>query len=547
MLKLKIVICLLLLSTAGFAQGRCQRGNCYNGQGTFRFADGALYSGAFRDGSFEGNGTLTYPDGSSYVGTFAKQLQHGQGQLVDAKGNRYEGSWQGGKRHGPGELRYIDGSRIVGTWQDDHLEGEATFAFANRDYYRGQMSHDLLEGMGTMQYANGDEYRGQWSNNVRHGEGTMRFANGTDITGTWQRDELQTNWATLGFTGSTSELVSCNEGCPDGPGKFTYSNGTVYQGEFRNGNPEGKGTVLFTTGDAYFGTFSGHRPNGLGVMHYASGQIEGGIWEDGELYRQLYTATTEPAAAAQAAFDPTVKVWAVVVGCAYYQHMKTLRYTDDDAYQVYAFLKSVEGGALSDDQVRVLIDEEATHDNILAAMRDTYRQADENDVIIFYFSGHGLPGSFLPVDYDGQLNALRHEDVNDALLGSRSRHKLVIADACHSGSLAARSGGGGTAETLSNYYSALTNAQASTALMMSSRSEEISMEDGGLRSGVFSHYLIRGLKGEADANHDRLVSIQELFAYVHREVRGYTGNIQTPTLTGTYDELMPIAAVRDRY
>ncbi|CAH1000391.1 hypothetical protein LEM8419_01544 [Neolewinella maritima] len=546
MLRFKLLACLLLLGLVGFSQGRCQRGNCYNGEGTLRFADGALYSGAFRAGKFHGKGILTYPDGSTYTGQFEQQLQNGRGQLTDAVGNRYDGGWRGGKRNGAGELQYVDGSRIQGTWRNDRLEGEASFAFANRDYYRGTMEQDMLQGYGIMQYATGDEYRGNWSKNLRQGEGTMHYSNGTEVTGTWAKDDLQLNWAALGFTGSSAELVDCNEGCPDGPGTFTYSDGTVYHGAFRNGSPDGRGTVNFTTGDTYHGEYRNHQASGLGVMHYANGQVQGGIWEQGELFRSLYTATTEPTELAQAAYDPAVKVWAVVVGCAYYQHMKTLRYTDDDAYQVYAFLKSIEGGALSDDQVKVLIDEDATHDNILAAMRDTYRQADENDVILFYFSGHGLPGSFLPVDYDGQLNALSHEDVHDALLGSRSRHKLVIADACHSGSLAARSGGGG-AETLSAYYSALTSAQASTALMMSSKGEEISMEDGGLRSGVFSHYLIRGLKGEADMNHDKLVSIQELFAYVHREVRGYTGNIQTPTLTGTYDELMPIAAVRDRF
>ena len=546
MLKLKILSCLLLVAGVAFGQSRCQRGNCFDGQGILRFADGSLYSGSFRGGKFEGKGTLTYPDGSIYTGTFAQQLQHGRGELVDATGNRYQGQWRNGRRSGAGELVYTDGSRIVGTWQGDQPAGEVTFVFANRDYYRGELSNGLMHGLGTMQYANGDEYRGAWADNLRHGRGAMRYANGTEVDGDWIKGKLQTNWATLGFSGSTAQLVSCNEGCPDGPGRFTYSNGTVYEGQFLDGSPDGAGTVHFTTGDNYYGTFTNHRPNGLGVMHYANGQIEGGIWQDGSLYRELYASSTEPTDLAETTFDPEVRIWAVVVGCAFYQHMKTLRYTDDDAYQVYAFLKSVEGGALSDDQVRVLIDEEATHDNILTAMRETYRRADENDVILFYFSGHGLPGSFLPVDYDGQLNALRHEDVHEALADSRSRHKLVIADACHSGSLAARSGGGNS-KTLANYYSALTNAQASTALMMSSKGEEISMEDGGLRSGVFSHYLIRGLKGEADVNGDRLVSIQELFAYVHREVRGYTGNVQTPTLTGTYDELMPISAVRDRY
>ncbi len=545
MFKYTFVPMLLLWASVAFSQGRCQRGNCFEGEGILRFADGALYSGNFRSGKFEGKGTLTYPDGSTYTGNFRNQLQNGSGQLTDGTGNAYRGQWQDGKRHGKGSVTYIDGSTITGTWSDDKLEGEVAFEFANEDYYVGHMSQDLMSGLGTMQYAHGDTYTGHWAANLRSGTGKMTFANGAEMTGTWAGGELQTDWSTLGFVGSTGDLVSCNEGCPDGQSRFTYSDGTVFYGETHDGRPEGRGTVVFPGGNTYYGTFTNHRPNGLGVMYYANGQVEGGIWDEGTLYRRLYHTVVAPSEVAQAKFDPEVKVWAVVVGCAFYQHMKTLRYTDDDAYQFYAFLKSIEGGAVSDDQVKVLIDEDATHDNILSAMRDTYRQADENDVILFYFSGHGLPGSFLPVDYDGQFNALRHEDVQDALLSSRSRHKLVIADACHSGSLVARSGGDSDA-SLASYYSALTNAQASTALMMSSRGEEISMEDGGLRSGVFSHYLIRGMKGEADANHDMMVSIQELFEYVHREVRGYTGNIQTPTLTGTYDGLMPISVLRAR-
>jgi hypothetical protein len=394
-----------------------------------------------------------------------------------------------------------------------------------------------------MEYFNGDSYTGQWKDNQPHGSGQMTYAGGTQLRTEWSEGQPQVDWNSLGYTGESYGLSNCNEGCPDGPGRFIYADGTVYTGQIVNGSPYGAGTVTFTDGRRYEGGILNHRPYGLGVMQQSDGTLYGGIWEDGTLVRRLYSGHRALPADQSVAYDPEVKVWAVVVGVAYYQHMQTLRYTDDDAYQFYAFLKSIEGGALPDEQLKVLIDEEATHENILRAMADTYRQADENDLIMFYFSGHGLPGSFLPVDYDGALNALGHDDVHDALLGSRSRHKLVIADACYSGSLAAKSGGSNSS-TLAAYYSALLEAQASTALMMSSNSEEISMEDGGLRSGVFSHYLIRGLKGEADASQDGLVTIEELFAYVHREVRGYTGNLQTPTLTGTYDARMPIASVR---
>ncbi len=546
MFKFLILPLLLIMSTAAISgQGHCQRGNCYDGTGALRFADGALYTGYFKLGKFNGQGTLTYPDGSVYRGNFRNQLQHGLGRLVDANGNSYEGMWRAGQRHGEGRANFTDGGEIIGTWDSDKLNGEVSFTFANRDFYKGRMQENMMSGYGQMEYANGDMYAGHWLQNVKHGEGHLVYENGTEVTGTWNQGEFETDWSALGFLGNTAQLADCEEGCPDGTGRYTYADGTTFFGNIQGGIPHGRGTVLFPNGNTYHGSFLDHRPEGLGVMQYRSGEIEGGIWDNGQLFRRLYSAKGSPAPELATAYDDEVKVWAVVVGCAYYQHMKTLRYTDDDAYQFYAFLKSIEGGALSDDQVKVLIDENATHDNILAAMRDTYAQADENDVILFYFSGHGLPGAFLPVDYDGSEQALKHDEVHEALQLSRSRHKLVIADACHSGSLAARSGGSNE-QLLTDYYSALHNASSSTALMMSSKGEEISMEDGGLRSGVFSHYLIRGMKGEADANHDRIVSIQELFAYVHREVRGYTGNIQTPTLTGSYDEQMPISVIRAR-
>jgi hypothetical protein len=525
------------------AQGRCQRGNCENGEGTLRFADGALYTGAFRDGQFHGQGSLLYADGSTYTGYFRNQRPNGIGTLIDPKGNRYTGMWQDGKREGKGELHYADGSRVAGRWVADRLEGDVKLLYANADHYAGQMHHDRIEGYGTMSYANGDRYTGEWQNNQRHGSGTMRYLNGVELQGNWRNDRLSVDWDRLGYTGPKETLLSCNEGCPDGDHRFTYYDGTVYYGQMVNGTPRGRGTVDFADGRTYTGYFEDHRPHGIGLMTYPDGRRSGGIWNAGTLYESMHEQAGEVVAAKS--YDPEVRVWAVVVGCAQYQHMKTLRYTDDDAYKFYAFLKSIEGGALDDRQVKVLVDESATEANILATMRETYRQADENDVILFYFSGHGLPGSFLPTDYDGADNALAHQDVRQVLDESRSRHKLVIADACHSGSLAARSGRSNEA-TLAAYYGALTDATSSTALLMSSKEEEISLEDGGLRSGVFSHYLIRGMKGEADRNHDLLISIPELFQYVYTGVREYTGNVQTPTLTGTYDAELPIASVRAR-
>lgn len=555
---MKNLTSLLLLLCLPFAlaaqQGKCVRGDCLNGTGKFRFADGATYEGPFKKGKFNGKGVMHYPDGGLYAGYWRSSLQEGEGRMTDANGTSYVGAWHNGRRHGNGEVSFKGGNKMRAFWAYDKISGTAEFAFANGDFYRGDMINYQLAGQGVMQYANGDQYTGQWAADTRHGQGELVLEDGTKIAGKWEDDQYQADWSLLGFQGDRNAVANCNDGCPDGRGRFTYPNGTTFYGQVQGGYPAGNGTMVYTDGNIYHGAVAAHQPEGLGIMHYADGEIHGGMWRNGSNTRRLFAAVGRPAQNVSVDYDPQVKVWAVVVGAARYSHMRTLKYTDDDAYHLFAFLKSVEGGALPDEQVRVLIDDDATHRNIVMAMRDVYQRADENDVILFYFSGHGLPGAFLPVDYDGMTNRLEHYQLRDELLASRAKHKLVIADACHSGSFGGRDdtqgaiafGGrnGGADAALNAYYDGLNNAQASTALLLSSKGEEISLEDGGLRSGIFSHYLIRGMKGEADSNGDRLVSIQELFSFVHREVRRYTGNIQTPTLSGTYDDLMPVSVIR---
>jgi uncharacterized caspase-like protein len=222
--------------------------------------------------------------------------------------------------------------------------------------------------------------------------------------------------------------------------------------------------------------------------------------------------------------------------------MPVLRYPDDDAYRIYAFLKSAEGWALPDEQIRILVDEDASHYRITSTMRQLFGKAGKEDLVFLYFSGHGLPGSFLPIDYDGMNNQLFHDEINGILGQSDARLKLCIADACHSGSLLAMKGRHPQAVT--QLYKDLAKTRDGTALIMSSKSDETSLESSGLRQGVFSHFLIRGLKGEADRDLDKKVSVQELYQFVFDQVRTYTGNRQSPVIKGDYDPTMAVSVLR---
>lgn len=529
------------------AQIKCIKGDCLNGYGEAILSSGAKYVGDFKNGRFDGKGILYFPEGHEYRGHWVDQVREGEGRLIFSNGDDYRGQFKQNKMDGFGIMQYSNGSRYEGQWVESRKEGEGIFFYANGDRYEGFFRDGKRHGFGSMYYTDGSRYVGDWEEDMRQGEGTLITLNGEQLIGHWEADQFQKDWNKVAEEMKTASLRNCNISyCHEENGQYTYGDGSRYTGFFVKGVPEGEGMVQYANGDRYEGFWKQNAPHGQGVMYYRSGEVIGAVWDQGKSIRELFRESPNARNLNQpdpSVRDSEIKIYAVVIGAAQYTYMPPLRYTDDDAYQIYAFLKSPEGGALPDNQLTILIDEQATRQNIIDAMQTTFLRADENDVVMFYFSGHGLQGAFLPVDYDGQNNRLEHEEIKNILKACRAKHKLVLADACHSGSLL-------TLKTplqiaLEKYYEAFKFARRGTALLMSSKGEEYSLEDGGLRSGVFSYFLIRGLKGEANTNADNIITISELFSFVGANVSIYTSKVQTPSLTGDFDVNMPVAFIRD--
>ncbi|MEM6725979.1 MAG: caspase family protein [Bacteroidota bacterium] len=432
--------------------------------------------------------------------------------------------------------------------QGDCENGEGVYRFSSGTRHEGFFKDGQPFGYGVRRYADGKVFKGQWDIYPK-GEGTMTYRDGTEKTGIWEKLELVKDF-------------DCKKGdCKNGTGTYTYYNGDVYEGEFADGKRHGKGKLTTKSGDVYEGDFKDNQYNGFGTLTSSKGETLSGVWSNNELIKSsdgkgsdedIEITDSEAGEitvnnATSLALNPeSIKIWAVIVGIADYAKMPKLRYTDDDAYQVYAHLKSPEGGALPDEQITVLIDERATKEKIETALRETFGKADPNDVIFLYFSGHGVKGAFLPVDYKGRNRVtVSHEEIKNIMEESPAKFKICIADACHSGSMAAsRSLAGGASEAVELFYTSFKTVKPGTALLLSSKSDEISLESNGLFQGVFSHYLIRGLKGEADNNADRVVTVDELFQFVSTGVSDFTINYQSPVIMGEFDKNMPVGVVR---
>ena len=254
--------------------------------------------------------------------------------------------------------------------------------------------------------------------------------------------------------------------------------------------------------------------------------------------------------------------WAVVIGVSNYQDTRipSLRYASTDAQAFYDWAVSPSGGKYAPSRVKLLVNKQATCKNIKDALFVWLKQALAEDTVTIYFAGHGSPESpdspknlfLLPCDtqYDSiATTGFPMWDVETALKRYiKAKKVVVIADACHSGGvgqsfdIARRTNRGLKVNPISSGIQNLSQVGDGVCVISASDEKQYSQEskDWGGGHGVFTYFLLKGLKGNADYNKDASVTLGELTSYLSQEVRRATKNAQSPTVAGRYDPALTI-------
>lgn len=436
------------------------------------------------------------------------------------------------------------------------LSGDCAHGAGKAEYFENGLIIGVFEGVfkggnlrkGSFSFSDGTSYYGEWHENNFHGFGIQSFSDGNIIAGRWHKGILSDSIENASVLSILKNNISipqiCEEGdCYQSISKSIDFNGNFYSGEFKNGLYEGFGEMLFKNGDFYKGNWKEGNFHGMGSYFDIKRQLRKGEWEQGRFVA-----------------NPT-EIYALIVGIGDYLNYQQLNFTKGDAMAFYQHLKSPAGGMLSDDNILLLTDKEATALKISNKMADLFAMADSNDLVIFYFAGHGIDGAFLPVDYDGYNNFLDHNSLINAMQDSEAKYKIIIADACHSGSFAIKyeeyrkngdkfplatvRGGKTVNDRLKDFYSSFSKAKKGLAVFSSSAADEISLEANNLKQGVFSYYLIEALKGAADSDRNTIITTKELFDYISKKVHQFTNGYQTPNFMGltegeTYFSDIPI-------
>lgn len=174
-------------------------------------------------------------------------------------------------------------------------------------------------------------------------------------------------------------------------------------------------------------------------------------------------------------------------------------------------------------QTVLLLDSDATTERIIREAESLYRRAGKEDVIIFFFSGHGSSGCFCA--YDGNLN---YSELRKVFASSKASGKIIFADACRSGGM--RQGG----------HTGRRNLGSNVMLFLSCRENEFSIEKVSMKNGFFTACLLRCLKGGADKDRNRIITARELFEAVSEGVAKLSNDKQHPVMWGNFSNEMPV-------
>jgi caspase domain-containing protein len=245
-----------------------------------------------------------------------------------------------------------------------------------------------------------------------------------------------------------------------------------------------------------------------------------------------------PAQSASAAAVSTLpengRVIAVVVGLEQYQRRATgglpeVDYARRDAEAFATVLRELYPRDRLD--LEIMVDNDATRGNIEYHLRQAIEALTENDLFVFYYAGHGFHGAggnritawdSHAHNIEGTTLLLR-EVLLDPLTESDCRRALGFVDACAAafeGLIRARDVVTAlSAEELADF---LTSARY-CALFLSCEPGQKSYPSGELQHGIWTHFLLQALRGEAEdaLGPGRFLTDTGLRDYLRREVPAY--------------------------
>ncbi|MBD2363615.1 GUN4 domain-containing protein [Anabaena minutissima FACHB-250] len=232
------------------------------------------------------------------------------------------------------------------------------------------------------------------------------------------------------------------------------------------------------------------------------------------------------------------KLWLLLVGVNQYQDQQIpcLRYPAVDCQGLGAALDAATLG-FPQRELKIYHDfgEQPLLENVRVTLKTMAAATKPSDTILVYFSGHGILDSMSQevvlclqdTQKDNLINTgLKLQELLQLLADCDAGQQLVWLDACHSGNLTFLGARGEispelnpTPELVEVLRQRAAKQKGFYALLSCDRNQQ-SWEFPQLGHGVFTYYLIRGLRGEA-ADSQGIIAADGLYRYVYHQTLAY--------------------------
>src|SRR2546428_352434 len=184
-----------------------------------------------------------------------------------------------------------------------------------------------------------------------------------------------------------------------------------------------------------------------------------------------------------------------------------LKYAETDAARVASMLQEV-GGVRPENLVLLRGQDAGTVRSTLIAVNDRVRAAGDQGMLIVYYSGHGDAGAL----HLGS-SSLELRELEQLVRGSAASFRLLVLDACRSGALTRVKGGSPIQPFIIQLGQAVPGERP--VIFNSSSASEDSQESDEIKGSFFTHAVVAGLLGAADANGDGRVTLEETYRYAY--------------------------------
>lgn len=236
---------------------------------------------------------------------------------------------------------------------------------------------------------------------------------------------------------------------------------------------------------------------------------------------------------------PNKNAYAIVIGIENYrQKLPKADFATSDAETVTKYLTKVMG--YPEENVVTLLNEHATNVDFAKYFEKWLPNNIEKDSSVFiYYSGHGAPnpktGDAYLVPYDGDPSFIDQTGYSlkrlyDSLGKLQAKDIVVALDSCFSGAGGKSVLAKGARPLVMNMNNSVIPPKV--AVLSAASGEQISSTYDEKGHGLFTYFMLKGLKGEAETNGS--VDIENLFEYikpqVERVARKEYNNEQTPQL-----------------